>query len=85
MNPPGWTRDERAGKFPGHQAPWESLMESMQLERKAWMGTISNSSRLTFGEIRDSDRRLCTCGLPTGTGMENGERSDSSWSVVCQE
>ena len=66
-------------------APWESLMDSMEPKRKAWMGSISNSSKFTFVEIRDSGRRPCSYGLPAGTVMENGERSDSGWSVVCQE
>jgi len=40
---------ERAGKCPGHQAPWERLMDSMEPERKVWMRSISNSSRMTIG------------------------------------
>ena len=73
MNLPGQTGNEREGKCPGYQASWESLMESMEPERKAWMRSISNSSRLTFVEIRDSGRRPCSRGLPAGTGWKMGK------------
>ena len=73
MNVPGQTRNERAGKCPGHQAPRESLIESMEPERKAWMRSISNSSRLTFVEIRDSGRRPCSHQLPARTGWKMGK------------
>ena len=54
-------------------APWESLMDSMEPKRKAWMGSISNSSKFTFVEIRDSGRRPCCHGLPAGTGWKMGK------------
>ena len=73
MNLPGQTGNEREGKCPGYQASWESLMESMEPERKAWMRSISNSSRLTFVEIRDSGRRPCFHRLPAGTGWKMGK------------
>ena len=47
--------------------------DGLEPERKAWMRSISISSRMTFVEIRDCGRRPCCRGLPAGTGWKMGK------------
>ena len=46
---------------------------SMELERKEWMRSISNSSRVTFAEGQGRWWDWCSCALPAGVRKEKGK------------
>lgn len=45
----------------------------MELERKEWMRSISNSSRVTFAEGQGQWWDWCSCVLPAGVRKEKGK------------
>ena len=45
----------------------------MEPERKEWMRSISNSSRVTFAEDQGRRWDWCSCALPAGVRMEKAE------------
>ena len=45
----------------------------MEPERKEWMRSISNSSRVTFAEGEGWWRDWCSCAFPAGVRMEKAE------------